>query len=85
MLRTPITLEVLLHCYYSRSPHPKRNVEVYRDVFEYLTDHEMITYQDGASVTTPKGEFFVEHILAMPFPKITFVIPGTLPSRDKVS
>lgn len=85
MVRSPLVLEFLLHCYYSPSPHPRIGTPIYIEAKEYLLSNEMVEPCDNHFVCTKKGKFFVEFILTVPFPDVTFIIPGTSISVDKVA
>lgn len=76
MLKTPLIAEALLRQYYA--PGSNANVsKTVEDALIYLNKHGLIDRSDKVAAVTAKGEFFIKHILAVPFPVEAYVIPGT--------
>lgn len=76
MLKTPVIAETLLRQYYAPDSYTdvRKTVE---DALIYLHKHGLIDRSDHVAAVTAKGEFFIKHILAVPFPVEVYVIPGT--------
>lgn len=72
---SPCTLEVLIHCHVSPMVHPRAEAESVRESLLLLCNEGMITRSDRHFETTAKGKFYLEHLLATPFPERTFHIP----------
>jgi hypothetical protein len=76
MLKTPVIAETLLRQYYAPGSNTNEGTAV-KDAFIYLCKHGLLDRSDHVAAVTPKGEFFIKHILAIPFPVEVFIIPGT--------
>lgn len=75
MIRTPSNLEVLLHCHVSPESHPRTDAPAVKDAIEYLLDEGMISLYDHTFTTTAKGQFYIAHLMKVPFPVTTYEIP----------
>lgn len=84
MIRTPLQLQLLLHCHCVAEPHPLMGNAVWDEARDYLINTQMIAVvkkdrhlSQYVFRTTKKGEFFVNHLLSVPFPeeKSIFYIP----------
>ena len=75
MIRSPCNLETLLHCHYSPSPHPRAEAPAIKAGIVYLLKAGMIEAKDGTCRTTPRGAAFINHLMTIPFPVETWVIP----------
>jgi len=85
MIGSPSNLEVLLHCYYSSEPHPRADAPAVMEGINYLINTGMIyaiTYNGNTGEetwkTTAKGEAYIEHLMSIPFPVATWVIPDSV-------
>lgn len=67
MIGSPSNLELLLHCYYSTAPHPRRGYQAIEEGIEHLHRHGMIDRTDYPRATE-KGEAFIKHLMTIPFP-----------------
>lgn len=74
-LRTPITAEILLGCYYSTAVPHNADAPAVREAVTKLISHGLIIKDDRWYATTLKGNFFVKHLLSIPFPIETWTIP----------
>lgn len=74
-LMTPSRLEVLLHCYVNPCVHPRMDAPAVQEDIRVLKSHGLIRPYDRTFEVTEKGEFYVKHLLSIPFPETTFVIP----------
>ena len=77
MLRTPLVLEVLMHCHVSPEPHLYMHREVYRAARDTLINNQLIAvtkkhndFDKYVFSTTERGKFFIEHLLNTPFPQV---------------
>ena len=73
-----ITLQVLLHIYSRPTNFPEVDSEASKDAHQRLLRNGMIQYQGRSDYNyrvTEKGEFFVKHLLEVPFPVPQWVIP----------
>lgn len=70
MIYTPSNLELLLHCHYSPVPHPRFHAPAIQDGIAYLAKHHMIepSSEDNVWQTTDKGKFYINFLMAVPFP-----------------
>lgn len=75
MIRTPNNLEILMHFYVSPSIHPRYDAPAVREGVQYLIDHGMLFEGELYCTVTPKGEFFIKHLMDIPFPVETYRIP----------
>jgi hypothetical protein len=85
-MQTPSNMEVFLHCHYSREEHPRAHAPAVRDALVYLEHQGMIERRKDQGddsqpmyKTTARGQFYLEHILNVPFPVEvnTYAIPPT--------
>ena len=76
MIKSPSNLELLLHCYTSPERHPRGDAPAIQEGLRYLQIFGMIEPYDRTYKTTEKGEFYIKHILEIPFPEAVFVIPS---------
>lgn len=70
-----INLEVLMHCHYSPTVHPRIEAPAVKEALRYLSIAGLIEQDDRAYTTTDKGKFYLSHILSIPFPIQEFRIP----------
>lgn len=82
MINSPVNLEILLHCYYSPEPPPRYNAPATKEGVLYLLNQDMIKITGYVAAeskdiygTTEKGEFFIKHLMTVPFPISTWSIP----------
>jgi hypothetical protein len=76
VIRTPLNLEVLMHFHCSNERFP-RDTPAIGDAISYLIQTEMIdSSKVGVHCVTDKGHAYIKHILNVPFPKKTWVIPS---------
>ncbi len=80
MLGTPLTLEVLLHSYFSAAPFERHATESAKEARARLFRNNMIDREDEHCQATERGRFFIKHLLSVPFPVMSFHIPE--PSHD---
>jgi hypothetical protein len=81
MIGSPSNLELLLHCYYSRTPHERLHAPAIQEGIQYLLQEGMIepgTVPDSYGATA-KAEAFIEHLLAVPFPEAKWIVPQVAP------
>lgn len=76
MLNTPHITRVLLNAYCWPDGNKSMPSEATSESLQYLYNNGLIDRSDELAGTTPKGEFFIKHILSVPFPVETYVIPG---------
>lgn len=74
-ISTVNSLEVLLHCHVSNSPHPRAEAPAVKEAIRALSFEGMIEPFDRHHVTTDKGTFYIKHLLKQPFPVVAFSIP----------
>lgn len=74
-IRTPCILEALIHCFVTGLPHPRGDAPAVKQALHYLHDHGLISQPHGAPRVTEKGRFYLEHLLAQPFPVESYAIP----------
>lgn len=74
---TPNALDILLHYYCSSTPRPRRDAPAVRDATNYLVNQYMLAGAGEAGVykVTAKGAYYVQHLLAIPFPVEVWTIP----------
>lgn len=72
---TPSRLDVLLHCYVSPELHPRADAPAVKEDLSILLAAGMIERYDRSYKTTAKGEFYISHLLSIPFPETVFRIP----------
>lgn len=72
---SPCTLEVLIHCHVSPMMHPRVESQSVKESIQLLQTAGLIERDDRHHATTAKGKFYLEHLLATPFPERTFHIP----------
>ena len=76
---TPSDIEVLLHCYYSPTPHPRRQAPAIAESLNSFLDLGAIQPStrpgtpDGTFSTTPLGSAWVKALCAVPPPKRVFL------------
>ena len=72
---TPNSIEILLHCYVSPSPHPRENASEVSVAFSQLEAEGLITFDDGGGYwkTTQRGAAHVQQLCALPFPEMAWV------------
>jgi hypothetical protein len=75
MIGSPSNLEVLLHSYYSPAPHDRHDAPAIVEGRRHLFRHGMIDREDQFCRCTAKGEYFISHLLSVPFPKTSYYIP----------
>lgn len=75
-IQCPNNLEVLLHFHVSPSVHPRIDAMAVKEAITELREAGMIQPSDRSYTTTDKGKFYIEHLLAVPFPVRTFYIPA---------
>ena len=68
-------LEVLIHCHCNPTVHPRLSSESVKEAIRLLVFEGMIEQFDRHYVTTDKGAFYLSHLLSVPFPVTSFVIP----------
>lgn len=79
-IRTPNNLDVLMHCFVTAEPHPRRDAPAVIEAFRYLRDEGLISIKHGEQPrVTEKGNFYIEHLLAQPFPVESYQIPQVTP------
>lgn len=76
---TPLQLEVLMHYYVKPSYHPQGSDDgLYSEAHDiFLIEGILVETEWNDEVSfklTEKGDWFVKHILALPFPSVTFTI-----------
>lgn len=74
-IRTPSNLEVLIHCYVSPEPHPRRDAPAVKEALYYLHANGLIDQALGLPKVTDKGKFYIKHLLSQPFPVESYAIP----------
>lgn len=74
-ITNPNNLEVLLHCHVSSSPHPRWDAPAVKEAIKMLLHFGLIVQNDRHFDTTPKGAFYIQHLLKQPFPVETYTIP----------
>lgn len=72
---TPSRLEVLLHCHVSPERHPRSDAPAVHEDIRVLKANGLIEPYDRTHRTTEKGEFYIKHLLSVPFPVTDFKIP----------
>lgn len=77
MIGSPSNLELLIHCHVSPEKHPRGDAPAIQEGLRYLEIHGMIERYDRTFTTTPKGKFYLNHLMGIPFPETTvgFYIP----------
>lgn len=75
-IKTPSDLELLIHCHVSPSVHPRATAPAIVDGTTRLLNYGLIERVDRHYTTTPRGKFYLEHLLKQPFPVETYVIPS---------
>jgi hypothetical protein len=69
MRNSPSNIEVMLHCYYSPEPHPRRQAPAVQQAYRHFLEEGLIVPDgEGHFKTTPKGSAWVEMICATPYP-----------------
>lgn len=66
MIGSPNNLDVLLHCYVTFESNPRNYAPAVQEAYSYLVTHGMLT---GNHKITAKGEFYIKHLMAVPFPE----------------
>lgn len=74
MIGNPSNLELLLHCYYSPEPHPRRGAPAVEEGIQYLFNHGMVDRTDFPRATG-KGAAFIRHLMTIPFPVQRWEVP----------
>lgn len=74
-IQSPSNLELLLHCHVSPAEHPRMEAPAIQAGIRYLSAQGLIEPYDRTYQTTAKGKFFIEHLMKVPFPEVTFSIP----------
>ena len=82
MINSPVNLEILLHCYYSPEPLPRYDAPATKEGVLYLLRNDMISIEGYVKEeskdiyrATAKGEFYIKHLMTVPFPISTWSIP----------
>lgn len=75
-LNSCCTLNVLIHYHITQQVHPQANMPAVQEATHRLESQGLIERVDRHYETTPKGEFFLEHLLSVPFPVEVYAIPG---------
>lgn len=77
MILNPSNLELLIHCHVTPEQHPRGDAPAIKEGIHYLLKEGMIERYDRSYTTTKKGQFYIEHLLSLPFPveHTTYVIP----------
>jgi hypothetical protein len=74
MLGTPNALEILIHYYCTVEQHPRCEAPAVQDDIKFLHKEGLLDRTDFPKVTD-KGEFFLQHLLSIPFPVQKWEIP----------
>lgn len=77
-LRSPLELEMLLQSSY-RADMLEADIPVtepHREALHLLVKHGLCELHDNTLKATEKGRFFINHLLAQPFPEVTYRIPS---------
>lgn len=77
MIGSVFALEVLLFHYYSTGGNfPRYDAPIYPQEIRVLLESGMLQSISGGYRTTEKANFYIAHILHLPFPVAKFEIPG---------
>lgn len=73
-IRTPIALELLLQHYYLAVVPPPES-DAHKTAFNTLVSEALVDPVSGN--VTPRGAFYIHHLLSVPFPveTVTYTIP----------
>lgn len=71
---TPNDIEVLIHCYVTPAPHPRRSAPAVHDAIDMLL-REGLIYEtnEGCYGTTERGAAHITQLCDTPFPKQVWV------------
>lgn len=75
-LNSCCTLNVLIHCSVAKQVHPQANEPAVQEATHRLESQGLIKQMDRHYEITSKGEFFLKHLLSVPFPVEVYITPG---------
>lgn len=75
---SPNDIEVLIHCYGTREPHPRLTAPAVRDALDRFMVADLIKIEgDSIYSTTEGGRLLVEMLCATPWPEHRWIDPRT--------
>jgi hypothetical protein len=76
-LQTPSTIEVLIHCHCTPTPHPRNHAPAVQDAIRELLEYDAIESapEDGENCyrTTPLGAAWLNALERVPIPRLVYV------------
>lgn len=65
---TPNDIEILIHCYVTTTPHPRRDAPAVLEAFKMMAKNGLLVYEGDRYVTTDRGRAHIAQLCQTPWP-----------------